>query len=248
MNLQLLLSEADIKLLEDKYIERFSGANAAQFSSGERLLIRVGSRIEGFSRHPKGTLIEMGAFSYISGEGRALLDLRVGRYCSIAHGVRILQGHHPIDAVSTSPFTYGGYYKAGNIPDEFVYAGPRKAFSQSYGLAVVENDVWIGAHATIMAGITIGNGAVVAGGANVVSDVPPYSIVGGNPAKIIRYRFDDDLCSELARTEWWNIHPSILSGLNMYDPVKFCAQVKGLREREELVPFAPPMPCLKKAP
>jgi serine acetyltransferase len=72
------------------------------------------------------------------------------------------------------------------------------------GDITIENDVWIGAKATVMSGIKIGNGAVVAAGSVVTKDVPPYAIVAGNPAKIVKYRFDESQIEKLLQISWWN--------------------------------------------
>lgn len=106
--------------------------------------------------------------------------LRIGSYCSIAPNVQfLLGGEHQINSISTYPFKVY----------EFGYA--REAGSK--GDIVVKDDVWIGTNAIICSGVTIGQGAIVAAGAVVTKDVEPYAIVGGNPAKVIKYRFDEKL-------------------------------------------------------
>lgn len=112
----------------------------------------------------------------------SLLDtkLKIGSYCSISPGVRfLLGGEHQINSISTYPFKvkcFGYNMEAG-----------------SKGDIVVGDDVWIGTNAIICSGITIGQGAIVAAGAVVTKDVEPYAIVGGNPAKIIKYRFEKEV-------------------------------------------------------
>lgn len=114
--------------------------------------------------------------------------LKIGSYCSIAEGVRfLLAGEHQLHSISTYPFkvkVFGEAYEAG-----------------SKGDIIVRDDVWIGQSAVICSGVTIGQGAVVAAGAVVTKDVAPYAIVGGNPAKLIRYRFSEELCRQLLRID-----------------------------------------------
>lgn len=115
--------------------------------------------------------------------------LSIGNYCSIAPGVTfILSADHAINTISTFPYKV----KTMGIPFE----------GKSKGNIEVGDDVWLGYGATILSGVRIGQGAVVAAGAVVTSDVPAYAIVGGVPAKVIRYRFSRELISELQRVDY----------------------------------------------
>lgn len=121
--------------------------------------------------------------------------IKIGKYCSIADSIHIfLGGNHDIAAVSTYPF--------GSKGDELV--GPREGHPKSNGDIKIGNDVWIGSNVSIMSGITIGDGAVIAAFSHVVKDVQPYEIVGGNPAKQIRMRFDQETIDKLMRIKWWD--------------------------------------------
>lgn len=114
--------------------------------------------------------------------------LRIGAYCSIAPGVWfLLGGEHQLHSISTYPFKV------------MCFGFPREAGSK--GDIVVGDDVWIGTNAVICSGVTIGQGAVVAAGSVVTKDVPPYAIVGGNPARVISYRFDERLRNELMKID-----------------------------------------------
>jgi acetyltransferase-like isoleucine patch superfamily enzyme len=120
--------------------------------------------------------------------------LRIGVYCSIAHDVEIfLGGDHRTDWVTTYPFNVL-WPSANHI----------KGHPRSKGDVVIGNDVWIGAGATVMSGVTIGHGAVVAARAMVTKDVPPYAMVAGNPARIIKMRYDDDTIRRLLGVKWWD--------------------------------------------
>ena len=211
---EIVLDEEMADILKEISIEPFSGMEIQNFKAGNSIYAREGDTIEAFTRHPSKLLQTMGAFSYSNGNIWTILNAKFGRYCSIASQVHILEGKHPVDAVSTSPYHYSVYYGKSSIPEEYVYKR-KTVFNHSYGRTLVGNDVWIGSHTTIRAGIKIGDGAVIAGGSNVTKDVPPFAIVGGNPAKIIRYRFSDEICSRLLASQWWDVSPAILSKLDM---------------------------------
>lgn len=115
--------------------------------------------------------------------------LKIGNYCSIAESVCfVLSSDHPLNRVSTFPF------------NTMILGIPKDGLSK--GDIIVDDDVWIGYGATIMSGVHIGQGAVVAAGAVVTKDVPPYAIVGGVPAKVIKYRFDPEMIEELLKVDY----------------------------------------------
>lgn len=119
----------------------------------------------------------------------------IGKFCSISHGVKIGLGPHPLNFFSTSPIFYESYrgYVDKQLYDEF----------KDKGYTEIGNDVLIGANAIILAGLKIGDGAVIGAGSVVTKDVPPYAIVTGNPAKIIKYRFSEKTIKELLKLKWW---------------------------------------------
>nr|WP_164116032.1 CatB-related O-acetyltransferase [Sphingorhabdus sp. Alg239-R122] len=140
---------------------------------------------------------DIGAHSYGGLEVRKFDDvtgLNIGKYCSFAAEVQVmLGGEHRHDWVTTYPF---------NVVDE-----RHSAFTghpASKGDVVIGDDVWIGREAIIMSGVTVGTGAVIAARALVVKDVPPYAIIGGNPAKLIKYRFDEKTIAKLLEIAWWD--------------------------------------------
>ncbi len=125
--------------------------------------------------------------------------LIIGRFCALAAGVRFFMSgaNHRLDIFSGYPFDeMAEAWKPGFDPAQHV--------PQSRGDTNIGHDVWIGNRATILPGITVGNGAVIGTGAVVSKDVPPFAIVVGNPARLIRYRFDPDIIVELERIAWWD--------------------------------------------
>ncbi len=145
---------------------------------------------------------QLGRYSYVA-RNTLIQNTEIGNFCSISEGCNIGMPTHPTDMVSTSPvFLKGSNYLNKNFA-EFEYNDCKKT--------TIGNDVWIGAYSQIKSGLTIGNGAVIGAGAVVTHDVPPYAIVGGVPAKIIRYRFDENTIRELLNSEWWNMSDEQLS-------------------------------------
>ena len=116
----------------------------------------------------------------------------IGSYCSISFDVKIGLKNHNLHTISTSPFFYKkskGWVEKDNL--------------QNRNPVIIENDVLISSNVLILEGVKIGNGSVVAAGSVVNKDVPPYSVVGGIPAKVIRYRFDEKTINKLITSEWW---------------------------------------------
>ncbi|MGW4532835.1 CatB-related O-acetyltransferase [Nocardia sp. NPDC004340] len=125
--------------------------------------------------------------------------LIIGKYCAIASNTRFIMAgaNHPTAGVSTFPFTiFGGTWAEETM--DIITSIP------SRGDTVVGNDVWFGYNSLIMPGVRIGDGAIIATGAVVTADVPPYTIVGGNPAQVVKQRFSDAEVAMLLRAAWWN--------------------------------------------
>ena len=151
-------------------------------------------------RGVKAKHASIGAHSYIA-NNTDIENAEIGKYCSIADHCRIGMSGHSLSYLSTSPIftqTINGLQECWIDKDVFEH---RDAEERAY----LGNDVWIGSHALINGGVHIGNGACVAAGAVVVKDVPPYAIVGGVPAKVIRYRFPEDVIAKLQELKWWDL-------------------------------------------
>ena len=161
---------------------------------GFRSIVRKGAEV--------GRDVTLGDFSYISGPRTFVEAARIGRFCSIARQTIIGVSGKDMTRVTTHDFisspTYGGLTTTIRIPDQ---KPP----------TIIGNDVWIGIGAVIMRGVTIGDGAVIGANAIVTRDVPPYAVVGGNPAKHIRDRFPPEQIAALLRIRWWDWSPELLT-------------------------------------
>lgn len=152
------------------------------------------------SRIMTGAIINhshIGNYSYCN-RNVLIQNTTIGNYCSIANDVIIGLGAHPTDDFSTSPI----FYRISN-PLKLNICLENSNFEE-YKPIKIGSDVWIGARAIIMDGVIIGHGAVVAAGAVVSKDVLPYSIVGGVPAKIIKYRFEEGDVKKISHKRWWD--------------------------------------------
>lgn len=166
----------------------------------------------------------IGAFSYI-GPGLELHTTKIGRFCSIAAGIVTGRGQeHPTDWLSTHPFQYSGGFgdKAG-----YESSPPYREWLNGQTLhrhqptTTIGNDAWIGDSVYLSAGVSIGDGAIVAARAVVTHDVPPYAVVAGVPARVIQYRFQEDIVRRLQAIGWWNYDLSAIKGrLDFSKPIE----------------------------
>lgn len=165
--------------------------------------------------------------------------LRIGSFNSIAAEQRVFfGGNHRVDWLTTYPF---GHQFLAESPKGSVHG--LQGHPATKGDVEIKNDVWIGAGCTIMSGVTIGNGSVLAAGSMVTKDVPAYSIVGGNPAKILRYRFSDEMIRELLDLAWWDLDDTIINEIvpmlqsicDLEGVRKIADRVAILKARQDLV-------------
>jgi phosphonate metabolism protein (transferase hexapeptide repeat family) len=145
----------------------------------------------------KVTESAFGDYSYVASDSD-IMSTQVGKFCSIAAQVRINPGNHPLERVALSHFTYRSSAYGLGDDDPTIFAW-RRSHAVTLG-----HDVWIGHGVVILPGVSIGNGAAIGAGAVVSKDVPPFAIVVGLPAKVLRFRFDTTIIEALQRIAWWD--------------------------------------------
>ncbi len=147
--------------------------------------------------------------------------LIIGKFCQIAAGVNFIMNgaNHQMNAVSTFPFyIFNGWQQETPPMSEMPLKGD----------TVVGNDVWIGQNATILPGVRIGDGAIIGANSTVGSDVEPYTIVAGNPARVIRKRFDDELIEVLEKVKWWDLPAD---EINELIPILSCSDLEKVKRK-----------------
>lgn len=154
--------------------------------------------------------VKIGQYTYV-GKGNSMQDVVIGGYCSIGSYVAAGGGTHPMNKLSTSPL----FYESHNCFGVQKFVSERHA-TYSQKLTVIGNDVWIGDMCFIKAGVKIGDGAIIGAHSVVTHDVPPYAIVGGVPARVLRYRFDEETINSLLNSEWWNLADKDLRAFSQY--------------------------------
>lgn len=162
----------------------------------------------------------IGRYSYTCYDDE-IVNCEIGQFCSISDEVVIGGAEHPMSWVSTSPVFQNVKHSGPNKKfSEFDFEGIKRTF--------IGNDVWIGKRAIIKAGVTVGDGAVVGNGAVVTKDVPPYAVVAGVPAKVIKYRFDDNTIQALLQSEWWDMSDEEIAKYAhlIKDPIAFTKALK----------------------
>lgn len=163
--------------------------------------------------------VTLGDYTYIS-QNCHITNTQIGKFCSIGPDFRCGQGLHPTSGISTSPMFYSTARQNGTtLCTKDMYEESRQTH--------IGNDVFIGAGVIVLDGVSIGDGAVVGAGAVVVHDVPPYAVAVGVPAKVVKYRFDQETIAGLLATQWWNLPDAELHKVrdNFWNPKALVANL-----------------------
>lgn len=218
-----MTSESDADMLASLRTHGVIVRNAKQVLRGARLVFEPPFDLGGVDVFSSATF---GRYTYFR-RGRIVSLERIGRFCSVGPEVAIGDGNHPIEFLSTHPFQYGAasgfnfwpeareFVAACNLPDDVLKPPP-----------VIGNDVWVGARVTIARGVTIADGAVLAAGAVVTRDIGPYEVVGGVPARHIRFRFGPELVERLLAFRWWDYELRDLRGVPFEDAAAAVAELE----------------------
>lgn len=194
-----------ISFLWAKFMKKMRGAAICNSKLDKTVVIEAGSHIVNSV---------FGKYSYC-GYDCQIINCRIGAFCSIGDNIRIGGANHPYKWVSMSPVFYEG---RDSIKKKFA-TYPRPKDKET----IIGNDVWIGHNAIILQGVVISDGAVVGSGAVVTKNVPPYSIVAGNPARIINKRFEDVVIDKLLESKWWDLNDNKIKDLAVHiqSPIDF---------------------------
>ncbi len=210
-----------IRAIKNYYWSRLLAKYHCKFSSGvsslgNRAKLTIESHVKLGRLATCAGSQTIGAYTYIRSGSELFGDCEIGRFCSIGSNVLIglERNKHPTNWLTTSLFTKDlEYLYASDFPVK-----PTK----------IGNDCWIGRDAVIMSGVIIGDGAIIGARALVTSNVPPFAIYAGIPAKLIRYRFSEELIEKIIDSRWWNVSFEFLEKLKLDDPELCLEQIRSL--------------------
>lgn len=239
MTSDIFIFNDNLRQLLEKYkicTDRHSLFNN-RIANGNKILVTKDIRLEPYTGIYVGnTFCSMGAFSY--SRSRLYANYKIGRYCSLADNIGLIGVRHPYERVTSSVFTFQnleiigpGFKKAiHDLSNNSVHSSIELQEEHNGDAPIyIGHDVWIGEGVVLKPGIKIGQGAVIAQKSIVTHDVPPYSIWGGVPAKLIKMRFTDSVIEKIMKSEWWNYAFPHFSSLNTLDPIGFCEALEELK-------------------
>ncbi len=192
----------------------------------------MNTAFEADTQHPDQGIMPLGAYSYSISYHPNIAE--VGRYCSIGSGVKVMGDAHPVEWVSTHPI----FYNKNRFKRHTNREAPknRPSFRARADGVTIGNDVWIADDVSIRGGVTIGDGAVVAYGAVVTKDVPPYAVVAGVPAKIVRFRYSEADIERFLAAKWWDYSIDQLGDLPPDQADLFLDGVENGRSQWDVMP------------
>lgn len=221
--------------------------SSSRLQSNTIIQVSKFAKIEPYTMFLNGRhFYSMGSFSSTLSE--LPVNTVVGRYTSIASNVKRMHGNHPMDRFTTSMVTYDDkttafnqYMKDYNVHFETSH------FSPTLNPVVIGNNVWIGQDVLFSnSGITVGDGAIIAAGSTVTKDVPPYSVIGGSPSKIIKYRYNEKIIEKLMYIKWWQYAYGDFRGISALDDIEtFIYKIESLISDDTLKPFLPTVTTCK---
>jgi acetyltransferase-like isoleucine patch superfamily enzyme len=156
-------------------------------------------------------------------------NIEIGSFCSIGGNITMfVGGNHNSNWITTYPF--------GHINQDIFNKHDGRGHPKQSRIIIIGNDVWIGGNTTIMNGVIIGDGSIISANSHVVKDIPPYTIVGGNPAKYINQRFNYEIVKKLLKLQWWNLPDEIINQLSPFlccdDINEFFKEVEKLKIKD----------------
>lgn len=213
-----------------KYLIRWILKNrSTHLILGKKVSLNIHNTFEGYNSIGDTSSLgscSIGYATYIA-SGCNIHYAKIGKFCAIGKNVQICLGKHPIDYVSIHPAFYSLEKQSGfTYTDKQRYEEHEFVDDEKKYVVDIGNDVWIGNNVMIMDGITVGDGAIIASGAIVTKDVPAYSIVMGQPARVNKFRFSEEVVKRLLEIEWWNWEPDYIREnshhfMNTNDLIKF---------------------------
>lgn len=188
--------------------------------------------VEPYTRHvfrPGDGAMLLSSSRHMTYQHGHLPGSRIGAFCSIARGVEEMGDTHPTDRVTSHLLSYGAFYRQQAKEMGAEDYRPWAPYNPRAPHVIIGNDVWIGTQAILKGGITIGDGAVIGARSVVTRDVPPYSVVAGQPARILRPRFPAEIAARLQATAWWDYSLKDLARFSFEDPLAFCKAFEAAR-------------------